>query len=207
MNERLTCQCANATFLQTDNAKYMKIQLPRRKAHRGGFTLIEVLLVIVIIGLLAAAVITQVMPQRASAERDTTTLLITSIKGSLDRYMLNIGHYPTEEEGGLLALLKKPEFENEALGNKWAGPYVKPTGFNDAWGNQLEYVPADPEFRQEGEPPYRLFSQGPDMMPDTEDDVGDKDTSALEEVDSLEDLEEMENQNDLTGNVGPAGNQ
>ncbi|HJN90330.1 MAG TPA: type II secretion system major pseudopilin GspG [Verrucomicrobiota bacterium] len=167
----------------------MKLKPNTRKARLGAFTLIEVLLVIVIILLLAGSIVAFVIPQQEGAEKNTTRMLVNNVKGSLDNYRLNIGHYPTEEEGGLLALVQKPEFENEKLGGKWQGPYVKVgTTFEDAWSNSLVYEPADPEFMQAGDPPYRLYSKGPDGQEQTDDDIGDKEVQ--EEIDSLEELSE-----------------
>tara|TARA_Y100001934_G_scaffold51526_2_gene62979 strand:- start:5703 stop:6233 length:531 start_codon:yes stop_codon:yes gene_type:complete len=167
----------------------MKLKLNSHKSRKGAFTLIEILLVLVIIGLVATALVVNLMPQQAGAERDAAGILIKSVKSSLNTYRLNIGHYPTEEEGGLLALLKKPEFENEKLGAKWNGPYVaETTTFEDSWGNQLIYEPADPEFKQPEDPDYRLFSMGPNGIRDDEDDIGDKEQQ--DEVDSLEELGE-----------------
>ena len=80
----------------------MKLKSNTGKAHLGAFTLIEVLLVIVIIMLLAGAIVAFVIPQQEGAEKNTTRMLVNNVKGSLDNYRLNIGHYPTEEEGGLL---------------------------------------------------------------------------------------------------------
>ena len=167
----------------------MKLKSITGKARPGAFTLIEVLLVIVIIMLLAGSIVAFIIPQQASAEKKTAKMLVNNVKSSLDNYRLNIGHYPTEEEGGLLALLKKPEFENEKLGTKWAGPYVRAdTTFEDAWSNTLVYESANPEFMQAGDPPYRLYSKGPDGLEETVDDIGDKEVQ--EEVDSLEELSE-----------------
>ena len=167
----------------------MKLKTIPHKAHSGAFTLIEILLVIVIIVLLAGSIVAFVIPQQEGAEKNTTRMLVNNVKGSLDNYRLNIGHYPTEEEGGLMGLVRKPEFENEKLGGKWQGPYVKVgTTFTDAWSNLLVYEPADPEFMQAGDPPYRLYSKGPDGLEETEDDIGDKEVQ--EEVDSLEELSE-----------------
>ena len=138
-----------------------------------GFTLIEILLVIVIIMMLAAALVTFVLPQQAGAERSTTRLLLTQVQTSLDTYRMNVGHYPTEEEGGLGALLVRPQFENEQLGERWQGPYLKPgTKLLDPWGHQVVYEMQD--LASTGETnglPYRLFSVGPDGQPDTDDDL------------------------------------
>lgn len=155
----------------------MRVRSVAQRAARGrpgsGFTLIEILLVIVIIMMLAAALVTFVLPQQAGAERNTTRLLLTQVQTSLDTYRMNVGHYPNEEEGGLGALLVKPQFENEQLGERWQGPYLKPgTKLLDAWGHQVVYEMQ--EIASSGQTnglPYRLFSVGPDGQPDTDDDL------------------------------------
>jgi general secretion pathway protein G len=145
------------------------------RARSAGFTLIEILLVIVIILLLAGALVVFVLPQQKGAEKNTTKLLLQNVGTALDTYRLNVGHYPNEQEGGLDALLKKPAFENEKLGEKWNGPYLKPgTTLDDPWGNKLRYELADTtstDNEQKGALPYKLFSVGPDGQPDTDDDI------------------------------------
>jgi general secretion pathway protein G len=156
-----------------------------RRARSAGFTLIEILLVIVIILLLAGALVVFVLPQQKGAEKNTTKLLLQNVGTALDTYRLNIGHYPNETEGGLEALLKKPTFENEKLGEKWNGPYLKPgTTLDDPWGNKLRYELADAtsstDNEQKGALPYKLYSVGPDGQPETDDDIklmADTDTS------------------------------
>src|SRR6185436_12288390 len=91
----------------------------QRPAATRGFTLIEILLVIVIILLLAGALVIFVLPQQEGAEKNTTKLMLNQISSALDTYRLNMGHYPTEEEGGIDALLVKPTFENERMGERW----------------------------------------------------------------------------------------
>jgi general secretion pathway protein G len=147
-----------------------------KRARSSGFTLIEILLVIVIILLLAGALVVFVLPQQKGAEKNTTKLLLANIGTALDTYRLNIGHYPSEQEGGLEALLKKPTFENEKLGEKWSGPYLKPgTQLDDPWGNKLKYelvdTAASTEGEQKGALPYKLYSVGPDGQPETDDDI------------------------------------
>jgi general secretion pathway protein G len=157
-------------------------QLRRRHGPGTGFTLIEVLLVIVIILMLAGALVVFVLPQQKGAEKNTTRLLLTQVQAALDTYRLNIGQYPTEDQGGLGALLVKPTFENERLGEKWQGPYLKPgTKLEDAWGFKIRYELADKSQMTEPSsgPDYKLYSVGPDGQPDTEDDIkliDDKDT-------------------------------
>jgi len=142
-----------------------------------GFTLIEILLVIVIILLLAGALVVFVIPQQKGAEKNTAKVLLDNVAVGLDLYRLNIGHYPNEQEGGLDALLKKPQFENEKLGEKWNGPYLKPgTTLTDPWGNALKYELADATTSADDPNkgtalPYKLYSVGPDGQPDTDDDI------------------------------------
>jgi general secretion pathway protein G len=146
----------------------------RRRRAASGFTLIEILLVIVIILMLAAALVAYMIPQQKAAEKNTTRLLLQQVASSLDTYRLNLGHYPNEQEGGLDALLKKPTFENERLGEKWQGPYLKPgTQLDDPWGNKIRYELADrtTDADKTGALPYKLFSVGPDGQPDTDDDI------------------------------------
>jgi len=148
--------------------------LNRRRRQMSGFTLIEILLVIVIILLLAGALVVVVLPQQKGAEKNTTRLMLQQVGSALDTYRLNLGHYPNEQEGGIDALLKKPSFENERLGEKWQGPYLKPgTTLDDPWNNKIRYELNDraTEGEKAGALPYKLFSVGPDGQPDTDDDI------------------------------------
>jgi len=155
----------------------MILQIRRNDGWRprsvAGFTLIEVLLVIVIILMLAGALVVFVLPQQKGAEKNTTRLMLTQIQAALDTYRLNVGSYPTEDQGGLGALLIKPTFENERMGEKWQGPYLKPgTKLEDAWGFQIHYEPIDKtQLTDATGPDYKLFSTGPDGQPDTDDDI------------------------------------
>jgi general secretion pathway protein G len=148
-------------------------RIGKRAASAGGFTLIEILLVIVIILMLAGALVVYVLPQQKGAEKNTTRLLLIQIQSALDTYRLNLGQYPTEEQGGLGALLVKPTFENERLGDKWQGPYLKPgTTLEDAWGNKIRYELVDKSLQTDpGTPDYKLYSVGPDGVADTDDDI------------------------------------
>jgi len=155
----------------------MRLKEVVHSKRAAGFTLIEILLVIVIILLLAGALVVFVVPQQKGAEKNTTKVMLDNVSAGLDLYRLNIGHYPTEQEGGLDALLKKPQFENEKLGEKWNGPYLKPgTTLTDPWGNSLKYELADTSSASDDASkgttlPYKLYSVGPDGQPDTDDDI------------------------------------
>ena len=154
----------------------MRLNEVVKSKRSAGFTLIEILLVIVIILLLAGALVVFVLPQQKGAEKNTTKLLLQNVGTALDTYRLNVGHYPNEQEGGLDALLKKPQYENEKLGDKWNGPYLKPgTTLDDPWGNKIRYEIVDvsnaADNEQKGGLPYKLYSVGPDGQPDTDDDI------------------------------------
>jgi general secretion pathway protein G len=151
----------------------------QRPGAPAGFTLIEILLVIVIIMMLAAALVVFVLPQQAGAEKNTTKLMLMQVQTALDTYRMNVGHYPTADEGGLGALLVKPQFANDdngQLAERWQGPYLKPgTKLLDAWGHQVVYEPQDPSTTgltdQTNALPYTLYSDGPDGQPNTDDDI------------------------------------
>ena len=158
--------------------KTMIIKPLARRHRAGGFTLIEILLVIVIILLLAGALVVFVLPQQEGAEKNTTRLLLSQVSSALDTYRLNMGHYPTEEEGGVDALLVKPTFENERMAERWKGPYLKPgTRLEDPWGHKLRYEvttgasAAETATDTKAALPYKLYSIGPDGQPDTDDDI------------------------------------
>lgn len=157
--------------------------MKQRRMNRvsSGFTLIEVLLVIVIILMLAGALVVFVLPQQEGAEKNTTRLLLQNVETALDTYRLNMSRYPTTEQG-LQALMTKPTFENEKLGDKWNGPYLKPgTKVEDSWGNPIRYElleSVDDTGASTGGARYKLYSVGPDGQPETADDIKSRDESA-----------------------------
>lgn len=141
----------------------------RLKAKRG-FTLIEILLVLAIIGMLAGVAIVSLVGTREGAKIDSTKAMLSSIETALETYNMHVSHYPSEEEGNLTALRVKPTFENEQIGEMWRGPYLKKEP-RDAWGNVVNYelnVSGTDEAQTQ---PYRLWSNGPDGVDGTEDDI------------------------------------
>jgi general secretion pathway protein G len=148
------------------------MRMRTRTSARRGFTLIEVLLVLTILGLLAAVAIVGFTGQKEKAKKDTTGLLLGEVETAINLYENNIGHYPTEEEGGLNALLTKPTFEDEVIAEQWQGPYLEKEP-RDAWGRPLtyEFVGATGTAAETGDEPYHLWSNGPDGQSGTEDDI------------------------------------
>jgi general secretion pathway protein G len=143
--------------------------LTRSKARRG-FTLIEILIVLGIIMLLATAAIVALVPQQRGARIDTTKIKMKSIQTAIEAYNVNIGHYPSVEEGGLQALLIRPAFDNETIAAMWRGPYLTEQP-RDSWANEFHYEVTQPGTPEADQTPYRLWSNGPDGMDGTDDDV------------------------------------
>src|ERR1051326_4054680 len=136
----------------------------RELRPKAGFTLIEILLVIVILLLLASALVVFLLPQQEGAEKNTTKLLLNQVSTALDTYRLNIGRYPTEQDGGLNALTVKPNFDNPRLGEKWQGPYLKPgTRLEDPWGHAIRYEVVDKstaaDDKTKSGPPYKQIGR------------------------------------------------
>ena len=95
-----------------------------RTNRRAGFTLIEVLLVIAILGMLAGVAIFSMGGTKDSSKINITGLLIEQACTALETYELQIGHLPTEDEGGLDALRKKPSFDDDDTAEKWRKPFI-----------------------------------------------------------------------------------
>ena len=89
-----------------------------RANGRRGFTLVEVLLVILILGMLGGVAIYALMGTRERAKKDTTAALIDEVEKALDTYNMHVGHYPTEAEDGLPARRTKPHAEEDEDGEK-----------------------------------------------------------------------------------------
>ena len=139
----------------------------RAKTVLSAFTLLEVLMVVVIIGILAALVVPNFFGASEGAKIDLTKALIESgVNGTLDLYRLHMGHYPRSDEGGLAALVEAPD--DDELAEKWRGPYVKDGAkLKDTWGNDLIYE-SPGEINEDS---YDLSSAGPNEQEGDEDDI------------------------------------
>jgi len=103
-----------------------------------GFTLIELLVVLVILTLLAGLVGPRVMKQLGGAKSKTALLQIADLEKSFELYKLDVGRYPTTQEG-LDALVRAP-----ANVTGWSGPYIKGNLPNDPWGKPYAYTSPTP---------------------------------------------------------------
>ncbi|QLG89871.1 type II secretion system major pseudopilin GspG [Chitinibacter bivalviorum] len=103
-----------------------------------GFTLLELLVVLLIIALLAGYVGPKLFGEVGKAKTKTAASQMKSIADALDHYRLDTGRYPSTEQG-LIALVKKPNEES-----KWNGPYLMKDVPNDPWDKPYVYkVPGD----------------------------------------------------------------
>ncbi|RKY35070.1 MAG: type II secretion system protein GspG [Candidatus Omnitrophota bacterium] len=128
------------------------------------FTLIELMLVVVIIGTLAALVVPR-FTGRAEQARTTAAKadILSNIPLALDLFELDNGNYPTTEQG-LSALITKPTIP--PLPNNWNGPYFKRKPV-DPWGNSYIYVSPGTYNKED----YDLSSSGKDGVEGGKDDV------------------------------------
>ena len=108
------------------------------KAAQRGFTLLEMLVVLVIIGLLAGLVGPQLMGRVDTSRQTTAETQGRMLKSALDTMRLDIGRYPTKDEG-LIMLVKAPQ--DERIARKWRGPYLSEDLPADPWGNPYQYEP------------------------------------------------------------------
>ena len=132
-----------------------------KKCFEGGFTLLELLVVMVIIGLLAGYVGPKYFAQIGKSEVKTAKAQLDSLSKALDQYRLDNGHYPSTENG-LAALNTAPGDEP-----KWKGPYLQKKAPNDPWGKPYQY-----QFPGEhGE--YDLWSFGNDGTAGGSDEAAD----------------------------------
>jgi general secretion pathway protein G len=124
----------------------------RKNEREAGFTMLELLVVLVILGLLAALAGPRVLNYLAGAKSDAARIQIERLAGTLDLYRLEVGQYPNQEQG-LRALVEAP-----AGAQRWNGPYLtKSDGIMDPWGRPYAY-------RTPGRngAPFEIYSLGAD---------------------------------------------
>lgn len=116
-----------------------------------GFSLIELLVVLVILGLLGGLVGPRLFTKVDSSKVDTAETQVRMLKAALQTYRLDLGRYPTTEEG-LNALIFKP-----TQATKWEGPYLEEELPMDPWGNPYVYLDRADNFQG-----FALYSRGAD---------------------------------------------
>lgn len=130
-----------------------------------GFTLLEMIVVLVIIGLIMGLVGPRLFGQAEKAKGQTAATQIKMLGGALQTMRLDIGRLPTEEEG-LEMLVTKPA--DSKVSRSWAGPYLEDGLPTDPWGNPYRYSPAPSSGK-----PYTLYSLGADGKPGGEGNDAD----------------------------------
>ena len=131
------------------------------RLRQTGFSLLELLVVLVIIGLLVGYVGPRYFSQVGKSEVKAARAQIKALEDALDQYRLDLGRYPDGEQG-LAALFTKPAGED-----RWQGPYLRKAVPNDPWGNPYQY-------RYPGEHgEVDLFSFGKDGQQGGEGDAAD----------------------------------
>jgi general secretion pathway protein G len=128
------------------------------KNNRSGFTMIELMIVIVIIGLLGGVLAPAVNNALKKARKGTTKTTLMNIKNGINRFQAELARYPSS----LKDLIKRPKSGDEKVTKKWDGPYYGEEGIEevpeDPWGNKFVYKLNQPGTK----PPYQLYSYGPD---------------------------------------------
>ena len=118
----------NTTIWRVENMNGLIRKINTKK----GFTLVELLVVMVIIGLLAALVAPRLFPKLGKGKQSAAKAQIELLGQALDQYRLDVGAYPSTQEG-LQALMTNPGVEN------WDGPYLKKNLPLDPWGKPYLY--------------------------------------------------------------------
>jgi len=134
-----------------------------QKQRQSGFTLLEIMVVIVILGILASLVVPNLMGNKEQADRQKAISDIVALENALDMYKLDNSHYPSTEQG-LEALVNRPEGEPEARNYKDGG-YIRRLP-QDPWGNDYQLLSPGEHGNID------VYSVGLDGEAGTEDDIG-----------------------------------
>ncbi|PJK09225.1 type II secretion system protein GspG [Lysobacteraceae bacterium NML120232] len=119
-----------------------------------GFTLLEMIVVLVIIGLIMGLVGPRLFGQADKAKVQTAETQVKMLRGALQTMRLDIGRVPTAEEG--LSLLNNAP-SDPRIAQRWRGPYLDEALPEDPWGNPYQYSPT-----ASGSSPFSLYSFGAD---------------------------------------------
>lgn len=143
-----------------------------RPPRRRGFSLLEMLVVVIIMGLLVALVAPRVLSNVGKAKVKTTRAQIELLSGAVNQFYLDVGRYPSAEEG-LEVLLEEPSGE---AAQKWEGPYLEKDAIpRDGWDRPFEYIPPGDGDNDR----FIIRSLGADGRPGGEDENADIDNRSI----------------------------
>lgn len=152
----------DSQFDQNEVYSTMRLAQLTRRPRRRGFTFIEIMLVVLIIGILMAVVVPNMVGRTKKAREQVTRQSIQSIETMLQGFEMRADRFPSTEEG-LAALHTKPEGLED---DQWERQVKDLESLKDAWGQEFVYR-SPGEVSQE----YDIFSKGPDKQEGTADDV------------------------------------
>ncbi len=133
-----------------------------RSHRRGGFTLIELMLVVIIIGIIAAIAVPRMAGRTEKARVAAAKQTIASLSAALDAFELSVGRFPTTEEGLVSLVERPPSLMTE---DQWDGPYMREIPL-DPWNRPFVY-----RYPGEHSVDYDIVSLGRDGQEGTEDDI------------------------------------
>ena len=136
-----------------------------RTRTQSGFTLLEMLVVLMIIGLIAGLVGPRLFSKVDQSKITATETQIKILRGAIENVRLDIGRYPTPDEG--LSLLTKAPTD-PAVAARWRGPYLDDAVPVDPWNNPYQYAAGGANGQ-----PFALYSLGADGKPGGEGDARD----------------------------------
>lgn len=136
----------------------LNYKISQRHRAQAGFTMVEVLVVLVIIGMIMGLAATTVFKQNDDSRISAAKIQIESFKQALQLFELDNGRYPTTEEGLKILTTKGPEDVETKK-----GPWIKSTDIpKDPWKHDYKY-----QLNEGAEPPYYLYSEGVQGKPET----------------------------------------
>lgn len=158
----------------------------QRRRSRSGFTLLELMIVLIILVGLIAMVGPRLLGSQQKADIRTAEVQIGNLSSALKMYVVDMKVFPATEDG-LEVLLRAPD--DERLARKWAGPYIDGNKLPiDPWGNDFEYefdaVDGGSDSTQPAFP--RIFSAGPDAQAGTDDDIANQPADGEEDPDEYD---------------------
>jgi general secretion pathway protein G len=135
----------------------MKTQAPHRPAFVRGFTLLEILVVLVIVGMLVGLVGPRLFGKTDSARVQTAQVQVKLLRSAVESFRLDVGRYPTAAEG-LVALTSAPG--DPDIRTRWRGPYLDDALPADPWGRAYQFALPGANGQ-----PFAIYSYGADGKP------------------------------------------